>query len=46
MLAFNKTNKSIERSGFISIFFENIRKWYVYITKKYIKNYKDYKYQV
>ena len=38
MLAFNKTNQNIKKTNIISVFLENIRKWYIYITKTYEKN--------
>lgn len=40
MLAFNKTNRNIKKSDIISALFENIRKWYIYITKNYQNNHK------
>lgn len=38
MLAFNKTNRNIKKTDIITVFFENIRKWYIYITKNYQNN--------
>lgn len=40
MLAFNKTNGIIKKTDIISVFIENIKKWYIYITKNYQNNHK------
>lgn len=38
MLAFNKTNEFHKNKDFVTLFLNNIKKWFYFITKNYYKN--------
>lgn len=40
MLAFHRTNQSQQNINFVNSFFNNIKKWFYFITKNYYKNHK------